>query len=93
MNVYTVDLGSPSGKDGNEGDLLRMEFQTSAGTAYLPSGTYELMENDHLWTNLYAPYKMTRGYFDNVGGRTGTREGTLLRCRQLRFRIQRTRGR
>ena len=50
-----------------------MEFQTSAGTAYLPSGTYELMENDHLWTNLYAPYKMTRGYFDNVGGRTGTR--------------------
>ena len=31
------------------------------------------MENDHLWTNLYAPYKMTRGYFDNVGGRTGTR--------------------
>ena len=33
----------------------------------------ELMENDHLWTNLYAPYKMTRGYFDNVGGRTGTR--------------------
>ena len=73
VNVYTVDLGSPSGKDGNEGDLLRMEFQTSAGTAYLPSGTYELMENDHLWTNLYAPYKMTRGYFDNVGGRTGTR--------------------
>lgn len=73
VNIYTVDLGSPSGKDGDEGDLLRMEFQTKPGTAYLPSGTYELMENDHLWTNLYAPYKMTRGYFDNVGGRTGTR--------------------
>lgn len=73
VNIFTVDLGSPSGKDGDEGDLLRMEFQTKPGTAYLPSGTYELMENDHLWTNLYAPYKMTRGYFDNVGGRTGTR--------------------
>lgn len=73
VNVYSVDLGSPSGKDGTEGDILRMEFQTAPGTAYLPSGTYELMENDHLWTNLYAPYKMTRGYFDEVGGRTGTR--------------------
>lgn len=73
VNVFTVDIGSPSGKDGTEGDILRMEFQTKPGTAYLPSGTYELMENDHLWTNLYAPYKMTRGYFDEVGGRTGTR--------------------
>lgn len=73
VNVFTVDIGSPSGMDGTEGDILRMEFQTKPGTAYLPSGTYELMENDHLWTNLYAPYKMTRGYFDEVGGRTGTR--------------------
>jgi tricorn protease-like protein len=28
VNIFTVDLGSPSGKDGDEGDLLRMEFQT-----------------------------------------------------------------
>ena len=81
MNVFTVDIGSPSGKDGTEGDILRMEFQTQAGTAYLPSGTYELMENDHLWTNLYAPYKMTRGYFDEVGGRTGTRYEHFARDR------------
>ena len=81
VNVFTVDIGSPSGKDGTEGDILRMEFQTQAGTAYLPSGTYELMENDHLWTNLYAPYKMTRGYFDEVGGRTGTRYEHFARDR------------
>ena len=81
VKVFTVDIGSPSGKDGTEGDILRMEFQTQAGTAYLPSGTYELMENDHLWTNLYAPYKMTRGYFDEVGGRTGTRYEHFARDR------------
>lgn len=72
-NVFTVDIGSPSGKDGDEGDLLRMEFQTSSTAKTLPAGTYELMENDHLWTNQYAPFYMTRGYFDQYGGRTGTR--------------------
>ena len=72
-NVFTVDLGSPSGKDCTEGDILRMEFQTDSKAQYLPTGTYELMDEGHLYTNLYAPYKMTRGYFDEVGGRIGTR--------------------
>ena len=72
-NVFTVDLGSPSGKDCTEGDILRMEFQTDSKTQYLPAGTYELMDEGHLYTNLYAPFKMTRGYFDEVGGRVGTR--------------------
>lgn len=72
-NLFTIDLGSPSGKDCTEGDILRMEFQASTDKQYLPSGTYQLMDEDHLHTNLYSPYMMTRGYFDNVGGRTGTR--------------------
>lgn len=72
-NIFSVDIGSPSGKDGQEGDILRMEFQTATNQSSLPSGTYEVMADGHLYTNLYAPYQMTQGYFDNVGGRTGTR--------------------
>ncbi len=73
VNVFVVDIGSPSGKDGNEGDLFKMEFQTSTSSSELPAGTYELMEENHLWTNLYAPYKLTQGYFDNYGELIGTR--------------------
>ncbi len=73
VNVFVVDIGSPSGKDGNEGDLFKMEFQTSTSASELPAGTYELMEENHLWTNLYAPYKLTQGYFDNYGELIGTR--------------------
>ena len=73
VNVFVVDIGSPSGKDGNEGDLFRMEFQTATSNGVLPAGTYELMEENHLWTNLYAPYKLTQGYFDNYGELIGTR--------------------
>lgn len=73
VNVFVVDIGSPSGKDGNEGDLFKMEFQTSTSASKLPAGTYELMEQNHLWTNLYAPYKLTQGYFDNYGELIGTR--------------------
>ena len=73
VNVFVVDIGSPSGKDGNEGDLFKMEFQTSTSASELPAGTYELMEQNHLWTNLYAPYKLTQGYFDNYGELIGTR--------------------
>lgn len=72
-NVFTIDIGSPSGKDGETGDILRMEFQTEGNVSQVIKGTYELMEESHLYTNMYAPYRMTRGYFDNVGGRTGTR--------------------
>ncbi len=73
VNVFVVDIGSPSGKDGNEGDLFKMEFQASTSASELPAGTYELMEENHLWTNLYAPYKLTQGYFDNYGELIGTR--------------------
>ena len=77
VNIFTVDLGSPSGKDDQDytgdQDLLRMEFQAAEGSQYLPEGTYTLMEESHLWTNMYAPFMMTRGYFFNNGERTGTR--------------------
>lgn len=77
VQIFTVDLGSPSGKDDPDGigdqDLLRMEFQAALGSKYLPEGTYQLMENSHLYTNLYAPFMLTRGYFDSLGGRTGTK--------------------
>lgn len=73
VNVFIVDIGSPSGKDGSEGDLMRMEFQASTTATTLPAGTYELMEYDHNYTNLYAPYKLTQGYFYNGGELSGTR--------------------
>ena len=77
VQVFTVDLGSPSGKDDPDGtgdqDLLRMEFQAAEGSQYLPEGTYTLMQDSHLYTNEYAPFMMTRGYFDDQGGRTGTK--------------------
>ena len=77
VQVFSVDLGSPSGKDDQDytgdQDLLRMEFQAAEGSQYLPEGTYTLMEESHLWTNMYAPFMMTRGYFYNNGERTGTR--------------------
>lgn len=73
VNVFTVDIGSPSGKDGNEGDLMKMEFQTSTDQSVIPAGTYNVMEENHLWTNLYGPYMLTQGYFDNYGELIGTR--------------------
>lgn len=73
VNVFVVDIGSPSGKDGTEGDLMRMEFQADHSTSELPMGTYELMEENHLWTNMYAPYKLTQGYFTDQGELIGTR--------------------
>lgn len=72
-HVFTVDIGSPAGRDGNEGDLMRMEFQTGLDANDLREGTYQLMEQNHLWTNLYAPYKLTQGYFTDEGELTGTR--------------------
>ncbi len=84
VQVFTVDLGSPSGKDDPEllgdQDLLRMEFQTPEGSAYIPEGTYQVMEENHLYTNLYKPYQLTRGYFDNLGGRTGTKYEHFMKC-------------
>lgn len=72
-NVFVVDIGSPSGKDGREGDLLRMEFLTSPEESDLVMGNYELMEHNHLYTNEYAPFKLVQGYFYNGGELTGTR--------------------
>lgn len=73
VKIFTVDLGSPSGKDGDEGDLIRMEFQADVNSTDLPAGTYEVMENNHLWTNQYAPFQLTQNYFTDQGERTGTR--------------------
>lgn len=84
VQVFTVDLGSPSGKDDPDGvgdqDLLRMEFQAPEGSAYLPEGTYTMMDQGHLFTNLYAPFQLTRGYWDQYGGRTGTRYEHFRKC-------------
>ena len=89
--IFTVDLGSPSGLDDPDGtgdqDLLRMEFQTPNGSKYLPEGTYTLMEYGHLWTNYYAPYQLTRGYFDELGGRTGTRYEHFRECPDTATRL------
>ena len=57
-----------------------MEFQAPEGSGYLPEGTYRLMEESHLWTNLYGPYQLTRGYFDDLGGRTGTVYQHFMKC-------------
>lgn len=82
--IFSVDLGSPSGQDDPDGkgdqDLLRMEFQTPNGSKYLPEGTYTLMEQNHTWTNLYSPFQLTRGYFTDLGGRTGTRYEHFREC-------------
>lgn len=32
-----------------------------------------MMDESHIYTNLYAPFQLTRGYFDDQGGRTGTK--------------------
>ena len=50
-----------------------MELHAAEGSHYLPEGTYILMQDSHLYTNEYAPFMMTRGYFDDQGGRTGTK--------------------
>lgn len=84
VQIFTVDLGSPSGKDDpdilGDQDLLRMEFQTPEGSAYLPEGTYQLMEESHLYVDLYKPYQLTRGYFTDLGGRTGTKYEHFMKC-------------
>lgn len=71
--VFVAFIGMPSGIDGTEGDLFRMEFLTEPGSDALPVGTYELMEENHLYYNLYAPYKLVQGYFNNDGALIGTR--------------------
>lgn len=72
-SVFGIAIGLPSGATGTEGDLFRMEFLSNAGSTQLPTGTYELMEENHLYTNLYAPYKLVQGYFNDSGVLIGTR--------------------
>lgn len=72
---YVVDLGSPSGGDqfvtDHQGDILRMEFLTEPGEAYLPPMIYEVMEEK--WYTYYAPGRMTKGYWVTGGDLSGTR--------------------
>lgn len=72
-SVFVAFIGMPSGEDGIEGDLFRMEFLTELGSTTLPAGNYELMEENHRYTNLYAPYKLVQGYFNDNGALIGTR--------------------
>lgn len=81
---FTIDLGSPSGLDGNtEGDLQRIEFLADLSNAELPMGTYTVMEQDHTYSNFYAPYKLVQGYFYN-GGLSGTR---YMHYEEGRYRV------
>ncbi len=69
---FLLDIGSPSGKDGTEGDIFRMELMTDPEMTAPPTGVYHVMEQDHSYYNLFAPYKLVQGYFYN-GGLDGTR--------------------
>ncbi len=69
---FLLDIGSPSGKDGTEGDIFRMEMLTELDMVSPPTGVYYVMEYDHNYYNLFAPYKLIQGYFYN-GGLDGTR--------------------
>ncbi len=70
---YLLDIGSPSGKDGKEGDIMRMEFLVPEGTEEVLEGTYTVMSFSHLYTNMYEPFKLVQGYFYNQGDLSGTR--------------------
>lgn len=81
---FTLDLGSPSGLDNNtEGDLQRLEFLTDLTNPELPMGTYTVMDQDHTYSNYYAPYKLVQGYFYN-GGLSGTR---YMHYEEGRYRV------
>lgn len=51
-------------------DVFRMEFLVDPSEAYLPEGTYQVMEENY--SNYYKPFRMRKGYFTD-GGITGTR--------------------
>lgn len=78
-NVYTIDISRPSGKDMETQDpekvcdLMRFELITKGEFEDFPTGTYTMMDESHLYTNLYEPYKLVQGYFYNGGELTGTR--------------------
>ncbi len=69
---FLVDIGSPAGRDGTEGDIFRMEFLVKDGFGIPLEGTYEVMEYDHLYWNMFAPFKLVQGYFTG-GSLDGTR--------------------
>ncbi len=70
---FLLDIGSPSGKDGREGDIIRMEFLVKEGENQVLEGKYNVMEYDHTWTNMYQPGQLVQGYFYNEGDFSGTR--------------------
>ncbi len=69
---FLLDIGSPSGKDGTEGDIFRMELLTNINAPVPPAGVYNVMEYDQNYYNLFAPYQLIQGYFYE-GGLDGTR--------------------
>ncbi len=72
-NSFWYDIGSVSGLDGTEGDIMRFEILTAPNTGNVPLGTYEVMAYDHNYTNFYEPWKLVQGYWYNSGELTGTR--------------------
>ncbi len=70
---FLLDIGSPSGKDGKEGDIMRMEFLVKEGENHIHEGSYAVMDYDHLYTNMYEPFRLVQGYFYNEGDLSGTR--------------------
>lgn len=82
---FIVDIGSPSGKDGNtEGDILRMEFLLAEGTPILSEGTYTVVD-EKLDTSM-EPFKLTKGYF----AATSTGGTDLSGTRYMHFEAGRT---
>ncbi len=71
-NRWLLDIGSPSGKDGTEGDIFRMELLADPTLPCPPIGVYNVMERDKNYYNLFAPYTLLQGYFFD-GGLDGTR--------------------
>lgn len=79
--TFIVDLGSPSGKDAGiaeGGDLLRMEFLSSANDHLLKPGLYTVVPRR--WNayelragGTYEPMSLNKGYFNEQGDQIGTR--------------------
>ncbi len=75
---FTLDIGSPSGKDfvfdaesnslvkRTDGDIFRVEFLVKDGYGKPLEGVYTLMEYDHHYTNMYEPFKLVQGCLKDV---------------------------
>lgn len=81
-NVFTLDIGSPSGKDEAMamagGDLMRFEVLSSRSHRYIESGLYPVVLrrwNDYELASgaTYPPMSLNKFHFTDKGGLDGTR--------------------